>query len=151
MGYNNPFAQYSKRLSKAASNAAVGAAQNAGEILTEELKSALISSGHVGSGELVNSLQFEVTREDDTVYVRCFSDAEADNGVKYIDFIENGTGIYREGGRRTPWRYQDRNGDWHTTSGMEADPFAEPVREEAANIIKSEFKELLRDYLVNGD
>lgn len=38
----------------------------------------------------------------------------------YPTYLEYGTGIYAEGGkgRQSPWRWQDKNGDWHFTRGI---------------------------------
>lgn len=49
------------------------------------------------------------------------SEAEATvgNTLEYAIYTEFGTGEYAlEGnGRKTPWRYQDAKGKWHTTTG----------------------------------
>ncbi len=51
--------------------------------------------------------------------------------VEYAAFVELGTGSYsKEGGRKTPWAYKDENGQWHTTSGHEAQPYLRPAAEE---------------------
>ena len=58
----------------------------------------------------------------------CF-DAESMDGTQYAEFIELGSGAAhgRPGGRVGTWRYKDRHGNWHTTDGMDADPFIEPA------------------------
>jgi hypothetical protein len=41
------------------------------------------------------------------------------SNVEYAPYVEFGTGIYAdEGGRQTPWRYQDDKGVWHITHGQ---------------------------------
>lgn len=48
--------------------------------------------------------------DGDTLYVG----SNAENAI----WEEFGTGIHAEnGGRRTPWPYKDREGNWHTTKG----------------------------------
>jgi HK97 gp10 family phage protein len=46
----------------------------------------------------------------------------------YAVYLEYGTGIYAEsgGGRKSPWKYQNRFGEWVTTEGMRAQPFIRP-------------------------
>lgn len=50
------------------------------------------------------------------------------NGVNvdYAIYQEFGTGKYVAGGRPTPWKYQDENGNWHWTAGNKAHPFIKP-------------------------
>ena len=45
--------------------------------------------------------------------------------VEYAPYVEYGTGIHAEGGggRKTPWVYQDWNGNWHYTHGQLPRPF----------------------------
>lgn len=63
----------------------------------------------------------------------------------YAPYVELGTGIYAEDGkgRKTPWRYQDNKGNWHTTSGMPPRPFLRPAVERH----KAEYQEVLKDEL----
>lgn len=53
-------------------------------------------------------------------------------GADYAIYVEYGTGIYAEGpggsrAKHIPWRYQDANGQWHTTKGQHAQPFWNPA------------------------
>lgn len=66
--------------------------------------------------------------------------------VEYAPYVEYGTGKYAEGGgRSTPWRYQDSDGNWHTTSGQKPQPFLRPAiadhTEEYKNLIEMYLKE----------
>lgn len=58
--------------------------------------------------------------------------------VDYSVYVELGTGIYAENGngRKTPWRYQDKNGEWHTTRGQRPQPFIRPAIENHLNEYK---------------
>lgn len=56
-----------------------------------------------GSGELDASISTEVRDEGDKVTLT----------------------VYAEGENK-PWRYQDRDGNWHTTTGMKVHPFLQP-------------------------
>lgn len=70
---------------------------------------------------------------------------EVGTSVEYAPYVEVGTGIYStEGnGRQTPWTYQDAKGEWHTTSGMHAQPFLKPALEENKGRIIDCFKGLI--------
>ena len=70
---------------------------------------------------------------------------EVGTSVEYAPYVEVGTGIYStEGnGRQTPWTYQDAKGEWHTTSGMHAQPFLKPALEENRGRIIDCFKGLI--------
>lgn len=56
-------------------------------------------------------------------------------GSSYAVYVNYGTGIYSTGpggsrAKHIPWRYQDANGQWHTTKGQHAQPFWEPAIDE---------------------
>jgi phage gpG-like protein len=65
----------------------------------------------VSLGILRNSMTHAVRGDD--VYIG--------SNIPYAPFVELGTGIYASDGkgRKSPWSYQDRNGKWHRTKGME--------------------------------
>ncbi|PTK22528.1 HK97 gp10 family phage protein [Staphylococcus hominis] len=53
-------------------------------------------------------------------------------GASYSIYVEYGSGIFAEGpggsrAKHIPWRYQDANGQWHTTKGQHAQPFWNPA------------------------
>lgn len=96
--------------------------------MAASMKQRLSDGGHIDTGNLYNSINHK-TEADDKKITSCITiDAVSDNGAWYAEFLEYGTGIYNENGdgRTTPWRYKDREGNWHTTQGMEADPFIRP-------------------------
>lgn len=94
------------------------------------------AAGLVDTGTLKNSISHAV--DGNTVYIG--------TNVSYAVYHELGTGKYAEegGGRQDPWRYQDSNGDWHTTSGVPAKHFlksaVESHAEEYAKIISDTLK-----------
>lgn len=91
------------------------------------------------TGNLQDSISSEV--EDDSVYIGVTAQAP------YARYVEFGTGIYGEnGGRQTPWSYQDSNGQWHYTHGQPAQPFLRP----AAGDHASEYLEILKESLENA-
>lgn len=88
----------------------------------------------VDPGNLRNSITHVVREDEKAVYIG--------SNVEYAPYVELGTGVYADGGRPTPWVFQDENGDWHRTNGQKAQPFLKPAATEHAAqyraIIKSE-------------
>ena len=90
----------------------------------------------VDTGNLRNSISHKVDDEEPAVYIG--------SNTSYAPYVELGTGKYTEGGRPTPWVYQDDNGNWHWTAGNPAQPFLKPAvadhTKTYSNIIKSELE-----------
>ena len=82
------------------------------------------------TGALARSITSKVEGLEGTVY----------SPLEYAPYVEYGTGLFADGGRQTPWSYQDGKGNWHTTSGQPPQPFLKPAldenREEILEIIK---------------
>lgn len=75
----------------------------------------------VDLGNLRNSILANVDADGDGPYVDVGPTAE------YAPYVEYGTGRFVSGGRQTPWTYFDEKlGQFVTTSGMRAQPFAKP-------------------------
>lgn len=92
----------------------------------------------VDTGNLRNSISHKVDPEEPAVYIGTNS--------SYAAYQEFGTGIYTEGGRDTPWVYQDEKGNWHWTRGNKAQPFLKPAVADHARqyrqIIEQELKKV---------
>lgn len=90
----------------------------------------------VDTGNLRNSISHTVDEDEAAAYIG--------SNVEYAAYVELGTGKYTDGGRPTPWVYQDDNGNWHWTAGNPAQPFLKPAVADHAqtyrNIIESELK-----------
>ena len=90
----------------------------------------------VDTGNLRNSITHQVDDGESAVYIG--------SNVEYATYVELGTGKYAEGGRPTPWVYQDGEGNWHWTAGNPAQPFLKPAVADHAqtyrNIIEDEMK-----------
>lgn len=90
----------------------------------------------VDTGNLRNSISHKVDDGELAVYIG--------TNVSYAPYVELATGIYAEGGRPTPWVYQDDEGNWHWTRGNPAQPFLKPAvadhTKTYSNIIKSELE-----------
>lgn len=91
----------------------------------------------VDTGTLRNSIAHRVDEAEQAAYIG--------SDLEYAPYVELGTGIYAEdGGRPTPWVYQDAKGNWHWTRGNPAQPFLAPAVKDHAktysNIIEDELK-----------
>lgn len=90
----------------------------------------------VDTGNLRNSISHKVDDGEPAVYIG--------SNTSYAPYVELATGIYAEGGRPTPWVYQDDNGNWHWTRGNPAQPFLKPAvadhPQTYSNIIKDELE-----------
>lgn len=85
------------------------------------------------SGALRRSIESKVESGGNKVIGTVFSPLE------YAAYCEYGTGLFAEkGGRRNvPWRYENDDGDWYTTSGQHPQPFLRPaLRESEGKVIK---------------
>lgn len=76
------------------------------------VKQVITATSRVDTGAMRNSISHQVAEGESAVYV-------GTNDEKAI-YHEYGTGIHADNGRgrKTPWHYQDRHGEWHTTRGM---------------------------------
>ena len=90
----------------------------------------------VDTGRLRNGISHAVSEDEMAAYVG--------TNVSYAPYVELATGIYADGGRPTPWVYQDDAGNWHWTRGNQAHPFLKPAvadhPQTYSNIIKDELE-----------
>lgn len=92
----------------------------------------------VDTGALRNSINYKVRTNENAVYIG--------TRKEYAIYVELGTGKYYDGGRKTPWAYQDAKGDWHMTHGQRARPYLKPA---AANHTQT-YKNIVEDEMKNG-
>lgn len=107
-----------------------------GETAVTYAKKSLTEQKAVDTGRLRNSINYLV--RDDEVYIG--------TNVEYAAYVEFGTGKYADGGRPTPWVYQDDEGNWHWTAGNPARPYLAP----AAKNHTQEYRDMLKDSLENA-
>ena len=78
-------------------------------------------------------------------------DTHVGTNLEYAPYVEYGTGKYVPEGRKTPWSYQDAKGQWHTTSGMPAQPYLRPAVDIAygrvPTIVEKNGKIYFKEYL----
>ena len=92
----------------------------------------------VDTGNLRNSISHTVDEDEPAVYIG--------SNTSYAPYVELATGIYADGGRPTPWVYQDENGNWHWTRGNKAQPFLKPAVADHAQT----YRNIIEDELKNG-
>ena len=92
----------------------------------------------VDTGRGRNSISHKVDESEPAVYIG--------TNLDYMIYQELGTGIYAEGGRPTPWVYQDAQGNWHWTRGNRAHPFLKPAVADHART----YQNIIEDELKNG-
>lgn len=92
----------------------------------------------VDTGNLRNSISHKVDPEEPAVYIG--------TNNSYAAYQEFGTGIYTEGGRDTPWVYQDEKGNWHWTRGNKAQPFLKPSVADH----QKQYRQIIEQELKNG-
>ena len=91
----------------------------------------------VDTGNLKNSLTHSVNEDELSVTIGTPNE--------YAVYVEMGTGLYVDGGRKTPWVYKDeKTGKWVRTHGQKAQPYLKPAItnhiETYKNIIEDELK-----------
>lgn len=114
--------------------------KEAGRILEENAQAG--NDKYFWTGALQESLNYKSEMDGDDAVLTISAPAEH-NGVEYAQFVEFGTGIHNEfgDGRTTPWRWKDKYGQWHTTTGYEARPFIRPAVEAQLPKIIKEIKD----------
>lgn len=107
-------------------------------------KCGLVAEGYakklcpVDTGNLRNSITHDVVEDENAVYIG--------TNNEYAAYVCLGTGKYAEGGRPTPWVYQDANGNWHYTHGQKPQPFLKP----AVTDHTDKYREIIKDAFENA-
>ena len=94
------------------------------------------------TGSLQNSIISTVDITNDAVI------GSVSTNLEYAPYVEYGTGLFAESGngRQTTWRYQDDDGNWHTTKGQNPQPFMRPaLSENKQNILRVVKKVVFND------
>ena len=122
------------------------AMRRAGYEIAESAKQHLAQNGSIDTGNLFFSITHSGKEDAHGYTMNIIADAESPEGTKYAEFVEFGTGIYNEhgDGRQTPWRYQDRDGNWHTTKGQVSKPFIRPAFAEHLGELRKDIAKSVR-------
>ena len=96
----------------------------------------------VDTGALKQSIHSNTTKQGNKIVTTVSCDATNEDGTQYWEFVEYGTGLYNQkgNGRQTPWTYADGNGQFHTTSGQQAQPFVRPAVANVVPKLRSKFE-----------
>lgn len=91
----------------------------------------------IDTGNLKNSITHTVDAAEKTAYLGTPNE--------YAPYVEFGTGMYVDGGRKTPWVYKDeKTGEWRVTHGQKAQPYIKPALTDHVqtykNILEDELK-----------
>lgn len=120
------------------------ALEQVGQLVAMSAKNNLTVNGNIDTGQLRDSIHYwvEQTPEEDAVYIG--------TNVPYAPYIEFGTGLfakYWSEAKHIPWHWQDRQGGWHTTSGIHPSPYLEPALWDNAETIKEIIKNAVLEEL----
>jgi phage gpG-like protein len=112
-----------------------GALEAIGNQAVSHAKQNITQAGRIDTGAMINSITHQV--EDDICYVG--------TNNEYAIYHEYGTGVYAEGGkgRKTPWMFQDHDGEWHWTRGIKPIHF---LKNAILNYAE-EYKSILKQHL----
>ena len=97
-----------------------------------------------GNGELRRSITSKVETSEENIQGVVYTP------LFYAPYVEYGTGLFAEGGngrKDVPWSYKDEKGEWHSTSGMEPQPYLRP----ALNENRDKILELIKEALPKDD
>lgn len=115
--------------------------QIAEQFLTEasaEIQTEAVRNTPADQGQLRGNWEYEINKSNKTAYVG--------NPLEYAIYVEMGTGEFAVNGdgRKTPWSYQDRFGNWHTTSGQQPKRMLHNAFETKKALIKKRAEDLLK-------
>lgn len=113
-----------------------GAMENACLIIEGDAK----KNAPVDDGQLRQSITHEVVSDIGKTAGYVGTNCE------YAPYNEKGTGVYNvdgQGRKEVPWSYQDVNGNWHITKGIQPHPFLEPAATDNKENIIKQFEGLL--------
>lgn len=98
----------------------------------------------VETGELLSdrSMYSKTVRDSDEINTYVYVSAKNPRGEPYAEFLEYGTGA-KYGGRDTPWTYRAKDGNFYTTTGMDAKPFIDPAVQDVLTDLKDLFDDVI--------
>lgn len=105
------------------------------------VEAAAVDNCPVDTGELQQSVKSETPGPNDEPVGIVGTNKE------YAPYVELGTGLFAvndDGRKDVPWRYQDAEGNWHTTSGQRPQPFLQPALQDNIDAVKRHIAEGIR-------
>lgn len=127
------FEDYSMKVIGSLESAVSTFLKEAGGEMTAQIK----RNTRVDTGQLKGSFKYVVDESNEIVTIG----SNLENAI----WEEFGTGEYalKGNGRKTPWRYQDIHGDWHTTTGKKPSRAMQKAFDSKKNAIKKAAQEIL--------
>lgn len=115
-------AELVKKLEQAGKNA-VPLIKEGMATATLEIETKAKEACPVDKGELRRSIESEVEVSGNVIT------GVVGTNKEYAPYVEYGTGLFstKGSGRKTPWSYQDAEGNWHTTTGQAPQPYLAPA------------------------
>ncbi len=130
------FTDHSREYLSEFERASRAALEAVGNQAVSHAKNNVTAAGRKDTGKMRNDISYRVQGKD--VYVG--------TNTKYAPFHEMGTGIYISGGRKSPWAYQDAEGNWHFTRGLPPIHFLKRAAQEHI----AEYKAILKRIFKGG-
>lgn len=107
------------------------------------VEAAAVDNCPVDTGELQQSITSEPPGSGDEPVGIVGTNKE------YGPYVELGTGLFAvhgDGRPNVPWKYQDAQGHWHTTSGQKPQPYLQPaLRDNEGEIVELIKEGVLKD------
>lgn len=96
-------------------------------------------NSRVSSGKLKSSWSHKVDEEN--------YEATIGSPLENAIWEEYGTGEYAVGGdgRKTPWKYQDAKGNWHTTTGKKPNRTLENAINTKKKVVENRLNQLMKE------
>lgn len=92
----------------------------------------------VDTGNLRSSIKSEVNGNTATI----------GTNVEYAPYVEFGTGLFAihgDGRQDVPWVYRDDDGNYHSTVGIQPQPYLLPALDDNRDAIKNIFQEAIKE------
>ena len=123
--------------------------QKLNNLSSEAIKKALTKSALLVEADAKTNCPVDTGLLRSSITHNVYDDyAEVGTNFSYAPYVEHGTGLFADAGngRKTPWRYQDADGQWHTTIGQHPQPFLGP----ALDANKQKIEQIFQDEIQSG-
>ena len=104
-----------------------------------EIEAQAKRNSRVDTGQLKGSWEHAVDEEN--------YEAHVGSALENAIWEEYGTGEYAAGGdgRKTPWKYQDAKGNWHTTTGKKPNRTLQRAFEAKKKVVENRLNQLMKE------
>ncbi len=123
---------------------------NLDKVIEKLLPEAIAKGLELGSQIVENDAKRNAPVNDGVLRASITHEVDKENGiavigsnVEYGMYVHEGTGIYTENGRQTPWMYTTADGETYTTVGQKPNPFLQDAIDSNIDNILRQFENLL--------